>query len=65
VTPSAPPLTQFANTDTQRLIGGDTDVGCYPFPIGFGETEKNVLPIYSEKLLQKLNYIRENPVRAG
>jgi REP element-mobilizing transposase RayT len=30
------------------------------------QTEKNVLPIYSEKLfMQKLNYIHENPVRAG
>jgi REP-associated tyrosine transposase len=30
------------------------------------QTEKNVFPIYSEKLfMQKLNYIHQNPVRAG
>ena len=30
------------------------------------QTEKNVFEIYSEKLfMQKLNYIHENPVRAG
>jgi len=30
------------------------------------QTEKNVLPIFSEKLfMEKLNYIHQNPVRAG
>jgi REP element-mobilizing transposase RayT len=30
------------------------------------QTEKNVLPIYSEKLfMEKLNYIHQNPMRAG
>ena len=30
------------------------------------QTEKNVLPIFSEKMfMEKLNYIHQNPVRAG
>ena len=30
------------------------------------QTEKNVLPIFSERLfMEKLNYIRHNPLRAG
>jgi putative transposase len=55
-----------ANNYANSLKKLEHQVGDQNYKYSLWQTKKNLFPIYSERLFkQKLNYIHQNPVRAG